>query len=195
MSNEQLNQQADDVNAAEAPVEEKKEKKEKKPRLTAMEKFLKDTTEEERIQTAKKIAELRIDPNAERTMSWKNIREHEDVILTSDQFHKLIRPEEYYQEAVLERLSDLIEDGWVYTGSLTTLCGFEVPSDISDAMEKNIEDQKAKVKAEADAKKAKAEEEKKAKAKEVEEAKAKESQEKDNKGKQSPPTTKAKSGK
>lgn len=178
--------------------EEPKKKKEKKPRLTATEKFLETTTEEERIAVAKKVAELRLDPKAERTMSWRNIREHEDVILTSDQFHKVIRVSDYYQDAILDRLSELIESGWIHKGSLTSLCGFEVPEDISEAMQKNIDSEKAKLKAAADAKKAmekEAKAAKEAKAKEVEEAKAKESQEKESKGKQSPPTTKGKPGK
>ena len=46
---------------------------------------------------------------------------------------------------MLKRLETQIDEGWVYTGSLHTLCGFDVPGGIVDKMEAN----KAKAKAAA----------------------------------------------
>ena len=131
----------------------KEEKKESKPRVTFKEKFADNTSEEERFELAQKVAELRIDPDATRAMSWKKIREHDDVILSSDEFHKIIRPSDYYEGVMLGRLNSLIDSGWVYNGSLHTLCGFDVPEEVIEKMEANQAKAKAKVdKKAADAK-------------------------------------------
>ena len=138
----------------------KRQEKVKKPRQTFVEKFDESTSQEERVELAKKVAELRIDPDADRAMSWKSIREHEDVCLKSDEFHKIIRLSDYYKEAVLNRLTTLIGTGFIYNGNLDTLCGIEVPTDIVEKMEANKAAAKAKAKpekensdADADAKK------------------------------------------
>ena len=131
-----------------APEEGKKaeEKKEKKPRLTFKEKFAETTTEEECHELAQKVAELRLDPEAARAPAWKTIREHEDVCLTSDQFHKIIRISPYYKETVLGVLEKQIKEGWVYNGNLDTLTGVDVPQELVDAMEANKESEKAQAK-------------------------------------------------
>ena len=147
---------------------EAKEEKKKEPRKTFREKFDESTTEEERVQLAKKVVELRLDPEVEsRARSWKSIREDDDVILKSDEFHKIIRPSKYYRDAVLSRLDQLINDGWIYNGSLHTLCGIDIPQEYVDRMEANKNSAKMKAKQEAEEKKAK-------EAKAKEEAKKKE---------------------
>jgi hypothetical protein len=124
--------------------EEEKKKKAPKPRVTFREKFAESTTEEERIELANKVAELRLDPDATRAMAWKQIRKHEDVILSSDEFHKIIRVSDYYEEAMLERLGNLIDEGWTYNGSLNNLCGFDVPEEFVERMEANKAKSKVK---------------------------------------------------
>ena len=148
---EQATQEAGTTKGTEAPAKE--EKKEKKPRLTFKEKFEQTTTEEERVQLAEKVVELRLDPEVPRAPAWKQIREHADVSLSSDEFHKIIRVSDYYRDAVLERLETQIENGWVYNGSLHTLCGIDVPEDIVERMEANKDAEKAAAKAEKEAKK------------------------------------------
>ena len=149
-------QEGGNVNAAEEPevteATKGKEKVEKKPRQTFKEKFADSTNEEERVELAEKVAELRLDTEATRAPAWKAIREHEDVCLSSDEFHKIIRVSDYYEKAMLGRLESQIDEGWVYTGSLHTLCGFDVPGGIVEKMESN------KAKAKAAAKPAKKEE-------------------------------------
>ena len=95
----------------------------------------KEETEEERVEIAKQVAELRLNPDASKKMSWKNIRE--EVLLTSDEFHKIIRISDYYKEVMLDRLGNLIDEGWVYNGSLNILCGFDVPEEFVERMESN----------------------------------------------------------
>ena len=95
----------------------------------------KEETEEERVEIAKQVAELRLNPDASGKMSWKNIRE--EVLLTSDEFHKNIRISDYYKEVMLDRLGSLIDEGWVYNGSLNILCGFDVPEEFVEKMESN----------------------------------------------------------
>lgn len=96
-----------------------------------------EQTEEERIELANKVAELRLDPDATRAMTWKKICKHEEVMLKRDEFHKIIKVSDYYKEAVLERLNKLIDEGWVYKGSLKRLCGFDVPEEFVERMEAN----------------------------------------------------------
>ncbi|RKU12253.1 hypothetical protein C6503_17605 [Candidatus Poribacteria bacterium] len=93
----------------------------------------KEETEEERVEIAKRVAELRLNPDASRKMSWKNIRE--EVLLTNDEFHENIRISDYYKEVMLERLGNLIDEGWVYNGCLNILCGFDVPEEFVERME------------------------------------------------------------
>lgn len=95
----------------------------------------KEETEEERVEIAKRVAELRLNPDASRKMSWKNIRE--EVLLTNDEFHENIRISDYYKEIMLERLGNLIDEGWVYNGCLNILCGFDVPEEFVERMESN----------------------------------------------------------
>lgn len=149
MSEEQKTAKAEEAKSKKVKEEKKEEeKKEKKPRLTFREKFDQNTTEEERVELAKRVAELRIDPDAERAAAWKTIRDHEDVCLSSDEFHKIIRPSDYYKEAILNRLKSLIDQGWVYNGNLTTLCGVDVPQELVEAMDANKAKAKAKAKPE-----------------------------------------------
>ena len=119
----------------ESESQEEEKDKTPKPRVTFREKFAESTTEEERVEIAKQVAELRLDADATRAMSWKNIREK--VILTSDEFHNIIRISDYYKEVMLHRLGSLIDEGWVYNGSLNTLCGFDVPEEFVEKMESN----------------------------------------------------------
>ena len=129
------NEQAEATQTSESGAEEKK--KAPKPRVTFREKFAESTPEEKRIELANKVAELRLDPDATRAMAWRKICKHEDVILKRDEFHKIIKVSDYYKEAVLERLAKLIDEGWVYKGSLKGLCGFDVPEKLVKRMEKN----------------------------------------------------------
>lgn len=95
----------------------------------------KEETEEERVEIAKQVAELRLNPDASKKMSWKNIRE--EVLLTNDEFHRNIRISDSYKEIMLERLGNLIDEGWVYNGCLNILCGFDVPEEFVERMESN----------------------------------------------------------
>ena len=95
----------------------------------------KEETEKERVEIAKRVAELRLNPDASRKMSWKSIRE--EVLLTNDEFHENIRISDYYREIMLERLCNLIDEGWVYNGCLNILCGFDVPEEFVERMESN----------------------------------------------------------
>ena len=119
----------------ESESQEEEKDKTPKPRVTFREKFAESTTEEERVEIAKQVAKLRLDADATRAMSWKNIRE--EVLLTSDEFHKIIRISDYYKEVMLHRLGSLIDEGWVYNGSLNILCGFDVPEEFIEKMESN----------------------------------------------------------
>ena len=120
----------------------KKERKKKDPKekssVVFRSKFLETTTEEDRIELARKIALLRLDPESNRPLSWRKIREHEEISLANDDFHKVIRISEYYENVMLERLGELIDHGWSYKGSLETLCGFGVPEEIIERMDANI---------------------------------------------------------
>ena len=95
----------------------------------------KGETGEEQVEIAKRVAELRLNPDASKKMSWKNIRE--EALLTSDEFHRNIRISDYYKEIMLERLGNLIDEGWVYNGCLNILCGFDVPEEFVERMESN----------------------------------------------------------
>ena len=95
----------------------------------------KGETGEEQVEIAKRVAELRLNPDASKKMSWKNIRE--EALLTIDEFHRNIRISDYYKEIMLERLGNLIDEGWVYNGCLNILCGFDVPEEFVERMESN----------------------------------------------------------
>ena len=139
-----------------------KKKESKKQRLTFRERFENDTSDEERKDMANQVALLRIDPASSKVMSWKKIRE--DVMLSSDEFHKIIRVSNYYQGTMIGRIKELMGSGWTYNGDLNKLVGFEVPEEVVNAMEQakaNAKSKRAEEKSAARAK-AKAEEASKA---------------------------------
>lgn len=91
-----------------------------------MERYVADTTEDERNEVAVKVAELRINASGSKGLAWKKIRE--ELGLEYDQFHKVIRYSDGYREAVIARIKKLRsqEGGWEYSGKLDYLTGIKI---------------------------------------------------------------------
>ena len=98
--------------------------REKKPSIS--ERYVSDTTEEDRNDIAVKVVEMRINSSGSKGMSWRRIREK--LGLKNDQFHKVIRPSDGYREAVVARIKSLKaqEGGWEYSGKLKVLTGIKI---------------------------------------------------------------------
>ena len=103
-----------------------------KPKPTAREKFRAKNTLEDRKEIGRQVAELRINSAGSKSMSWKQIREELD--LKNDEFHKVIRLEDHYQESVVERIESF-EDGWEYKGKLEVLLGFKPVGELANRIE------------------------------------------------------------
>ena len=89
-------------------------------------------TLEDRKEIGRKVAELRINSAGSKSMSWAQIREK--LGLKHDEFHKVIRVEDHFQESVVERIESF-EDGWEYNGKLEVLLGFEPAGELANRIE------------------------------------------------------------
>ncbi len=100
--------------------------KSRKKKSSIAERYVAETTVEDRDSIAAKVVELRINASGSRPLSWRKIREK--LGLKEDQFHKVIRPSEGYREAVIQRIKSLKarEGGWEYNGKLEVLTGIEL---------------------------------------------------------------------
>ncbi len=102
----------------------KTKSRKKKPSIA--ERYIAETTVEDRDGIAAKVVELRINATGSKPLAWREIREK--LGLHNDQFHKVIRPSEGYRKAVIQRIKSLKaqEDGWEYNGKLEVLTGIEL---------------------------------------------------------------------
>ena len=98
--------------------------KKKKPSIA--ERYVAETTVEDRDGIAAKVVELRINATGSKPLAWKKIREK--LGLKENQFHKVIRHSEGYRRAVIQRIKSLKaqEGGWEYNGKLEVLTGIEL---------------------------------------------------------------------
>lgn len=98
-------------------------KRETKPSVT--ERYMTDTSEEERDNIAAQVAELRINEEGSRPLAWKKVREQ--LGLKLDQFHKVIRLSDGWKQAVANRINGLLADNkdWTYNGKLDVLTGID----------------------------------------------------------------------
>lgn len=96
----------------------------KKPSIA--ERYVAETTVEDRDGIAAQVVELRINVTGSKPLSWRKIREK--LGLKNDQFHKVIRPSEGYRKAVIQRIKSLKaqDGGWKYNGKLEVLTGIEL---------------------------------------------------------------------
>ena len=102
------------------------------PKSSIAEKFRAANTLEDRVEIGRKVAELRINAQGSRPMSWRRIREK--LGLKSDEFHKVVRLEDHFQESVVERIESF-EGGWQYSGKLNVLLGFEPVGELANRIE------------------------------------------------------------
>ena len=102
------------------------------PKLSIAEKFRAANTLKDRVEIGRKVAELRINAQGSRPMSWCRIREK--LGLKNDEFHKVIRLEDHFQESVVERIESF-EGGWQYSGKLNVLLGFEPVGELANRIE------------------------------------------------------------
>ena len=98
----------------------------RKKKLSIAERYVAETTVEERDGIAAKVVELRINATGSKPLAWREIREK--LGLHNDQFHKVIRHSEGYRKAVIQRIKSLKaqEGGWEYNGKLEVLTGIEL---------------------------------------------------------------------
>ena len=108
----------------EVPKSTKPQSREKK--LSIAERYIAETTVEDRDGIAAKVVELRINATGSKPLAWREIREK--LGLHNDQFHKVIRLSEGYRKAVIQRIKSLKaqEGGWEYNGKLEVLTGIEL---------------------------------------------------------------------
>ena len=94
-------------------------------RASIADRYVTETTEEDRNLLAVQIAEMRINATGSRPIAWKNIRDK--FGLKEDEFHKVIRPSLGYLEAVINRIKTLKsrDEGWEYNGKLGSLTGID----------------------------------------------------------------------
>ena len=102
-----------------------KPRKKAKPRSSIAERYVTETTEDDRNSLAVQIAEMRINATGSRPIAWKKIREQ--FGLKNDQFHKVIRESKGYRDAVIARIKTLKaqDGGWKYNGKLGRLTGID----------------------------------------------------------------------
>lgn len=103
-----------------------------KSKSTATEKFRAENTLGDRKEIGRQVAKLRINSAGSKPMSWRRIREK--LGLKNDEFHKVIRLEDHFQESVVERIESF-EDGWEYKGKLEVLLGFEPVGELANRIE------------------------------------------------------------
>ena len=101
----------------------------REPRLSIADRYVTETTEEDRDKLAVQIAARRINAMGSKPLAWKAIRA--EFGLKNDQFHKVIRHSAGYRKAVIDRIKSLKaqEGGWEYSGKLGYLTGID---DISE---------------------------------------------------------------
>ena len=106
-----------------------KPRKKLEPKPSIADRYVAETTEEDRDKLAVQIAALRINAMGSKPLAWKAIRA--EFGLKNDQFHKVIRHSAGYRKAVIDRIKSLKaqEDGWEYSGKLDYLTGID---DISE---------------------------------------------------------------
>ena len=102
------------------------------PKSSIAEKFRAATTLEDRVEIGRKVAELRINSQGSRPMSWRRIREK--LGLKNDEFHKVVRLEDHFKESVVERIESF-EGSWQYSGKLNVLLGFEPVGELANRIE------------------------------------------------------------
>ena len=100
--------------------------KSRKKKSSIAERYVAETTVEDRDGIAAKVVELRINATGSKPLAWKKIREK--LGLKNDQFHEVIRHSEGYRKAVIQRIKSLKaqEGGWEYNGKLEVLTGIEL---------------------------------------------------------------------
>ncbi len=98
----------------------------RKKKRSIVERYVAETTVEDRDGIAAKVVELRINATGSKPLAWKKIREK--LGLQNAQFHKVIRHSEGYRKAVIQRIKSLKaqEGGWEYNGKLEVLTGIEL---------------------------------------------------------------------
>lgn len=96
-----------------------------KLRSAIAERYVTETTEEDRNALAVQIAEMRINATGSRPIAWKRIRDK--FGLHNDQFHEVIRLSKGYRDAVIARIKTLKaqDGGWEYNGKLGSLTGID----------------------------------------------------------------------
>ena len=77
---------------------------------------------EKRVEIGRKVAALRINAEGSSGVAWWKIREKLNI--GNNEFHKWIRPEDHFKEAVVKRIESF-EGGWECHVDLERLCGFE----------------------------------------------------------------------
>ncbi len=109
---------------ANAKVTDKTKYRKKKHSIA--ERYVAETTVEDRDGIAAKVVELRINATGSKPLAWKKIREK--LGLQNAQFHEVIRHSEGYRKAVIQRIKSLKaqEGGWEYSGKLEVLTGIEL---------------------------------------------------------------------
>ena len=100
--------------------------KSRKKKSSIAERYVAETTVEDRDGIAAKVVELRINATGSKPLAWKKIREK--LGLKNDQFHEVIRKSEGYRKAVIQRIKSLRtqDGGWEYNGKLENLTGIEL---------------------------------------------------------------------
>lgn len=106
----------------------------KRSKRGVVEKFLENTTETERRELALQAADLRINFEGDKPLSWSKIRL--ELNLKNDEFHKVIRVSDYYHNAVESFLQKRISKGWNWKGDVNMLAGFSVKPELTDDPEK-----------------------------------------------------------
>lgn len=95
-------------------------RKQSETKPTAVEKFKSAHTTEEKEKIGRDVAELRINAEGSKPMSWRRIREK--LGLRNDEFHKVIRLADHYEESMIQRIESF--DSWEYSGKIEVLLGF-----------------------------------------------------------------------
>ncbi len=98
----------------------------RKKKRSIAERYVGETTVEDRDCIAAKVVELRINATGSKPLAWKKIREK--LGLQNAQFHEVIRHSEGYRKAVIQRIKSLKaqKGGWEYNGKLEVLTGIEL---------------------------------------------------------------------
>lgn len=102
------------------------------PKSSIAEKFRAVNTLEDRVEIGRKVAELRINASGSKGLAWREIRGR--LGLKNDEFHKVVRLEDHFQESVVERIESF-KDGWEYSGKLESLLGFKPVGELANRIE------------------------------------------------------------